>query len=106
MQPDLRKLICEHIIRVLQQQKDVNQKQHISVKHDFVWPNSSVKHFHITDLEFYPRAWQGRPSFSFLQWIDEIFKLTWGLNTRVFRRNVMYTKMGTVCLGPRWLLCY
>ncbi|GFY12625.1 hypothetical protein TNCV_2448161 [Trichonephila clavipes] len=28
MQPDLRKLICEHIIRVLHQ-KDVNQKQHI-----------------------------------------------------------------------------
>ncbi|GFY25927.1 hypothetical protein TNCV_1916771 [Trichonephila clavipes] len=36
MQPDLRKLICEHIIRVLQHQKDVNQKQHICVKHDFV----------------------------------------------------------------------
>ncbi|GFY25048.1 hypothetical protein TNCV_2692391 [Trichonephila clavipes] len=35
MQPDLRKLICEHIIRVLHQ-KDVNQKQHICVKHDFV----------------------------------------------------------------------
>ncbi|GFW68796.1 hypothetical protein TNCV_3640101 [Trichonephila clavipes] len=35
MQPDLRKLICEHIIRVLQHQKDVNQKQHICVKHDF-----------------------------------------------------------------------
>ncbi|GFW41307.1 dynactin subunit 5 [Trichonephila clavipes] len=35
MQPDLRKLICEHIIRVLQHQKDVNQK-HICVKHDFV----------------------------------------------------------------------
>ncbi|GFW07198.1 hypothetical protein TNCV_3693921 [Trichonephila clavipes] len=32
MQPDLRK----HIIRVLQHQKDVNQKQHICVKHDFV----------------------------------------------------------------------
>ncbi|GFW23494.1 uncharacterized protein TNCV_3805911 [Trichonephila clavipes] len=37
MQPDLRKLICEHIIRVLQHQKDVNQKQHICVKHDFVF---------------------------------------------------------------------
>ncbi|GFX03389.1 uncharacterized protein TNCV_4634011 [Trichonephila clavipes] len=36
MQPDLRKLICEHIIRVLQHQKDVNQKQRICVKHDFV----------------------------------------------------------------------
>ncbi|GFV66907.1 hypothetical protein TNCV_1610991 [Trichonephila clavipes] len=35
MQPGLRKLICEHIIRVLHQ-KDVNQKQHICVKHDFV----------------------------------------------------------------------
>ncbi|GFX63838.1 hypothetical protein TNCV_5033071 [Trichonephila clavipes] len=35
MQPDLRKLICEHIIRVLHQ-KDVNQKQYICVKHDFV----------------------------------------------------------------------
>ncbi|GFV91326.1 hypothetical protein TNCV_898431 [Trichonephila clavipes] len=34
-QPDLRKLICEHIIHVLQHQKDVNQKQHICVKHDF-----------------------------------------------------------------------
>ncbi|GFX23381.1 hypothetical protein TNCV_4936961 [Trichonephila clavipes] len=39
MQPDLRKLICEHIIRVLQHQKDVNQKQHICVKHDFVPSN-------------------------------------------------------------------
>ncbi|GFX48753.1 hypothetical protein TNCV_3479371 [Trichonephila clavipes] len=29
MQPDLRKLICEDIIRVLQHEKDVNQKQHI-----------------------------------------------------------------------------
>ncbi|GFY20218.1 HTH_Tnp_Tc3_2 domain-containing protein [Trichonephila clavipes] len=36
MQPDLRKHICEHIIRVLQHQKDVNEKQHICVKHDFV----------------------------------------------------------------------
>ncbi|GFS98757.1 uncharacterized protein TNCV_753761 [Trichonephila clavipes] len=36
MQPDLRKLICEHIIRVLQHQKDINHKQHICVKHDFV----------------------------------------------------------------------
>ncbi|GFV55545.1 hypothetical protein TNCV_2573851 [Trichonephila clavipes] len=36
MQPDLRMHICEHIIRVLQHQKDVNQKQHICVKHDFV----------------------------------------------------------------------
>ncbi|GFX26175.1 hypothetical protein TNCV_3707141 [Trichonephila clavipes] len=35
MQPDLMH-ICEHIIRVLQHQKDVNQKQHICVKHDFV----------------------------------------------------------------------
>ncbi|GFS70010.1 hypothetical protein TNCV_747911 [Trichonephila clavipes] len=40
MQPDLKKLICEHIIRVLQHQKDVNQKQHICVKHDFVPQNS------------------------------------------------------------------
>ncbi|GFW05028.1 hypothetical protein TNCV_598221 [Trichonephila clavipes] len=36
MQPDLRMHICEPIIRVLQHQKDVNQKQHICVKHDFV----------------------------------------------------------------------
>ncbi|GFU40959.1 transposable element Tcb2 transposase [Trichonephila clavipes] len=36
MQSDLRMHICEHIIRVLQHQKDVNQKQHICVKHDFV----------------------------------------------------------------------
>ncbi|GFU35247.1 hypothetical protein TNCV_340171 [Trichonephila clavipes] len=34
MQPDLRMHICEHI-SVLQHQKDVNQKQHICVKHDF-----------------------------------------------------------------------
>ncbi|GFX80060.1 hypothetical protein TNCV_1706381 [Trichonephila clavipes] len=39
MQPDLRKLICEHIIRVLQHQKDDNQKQYICVKHDFVVSN-------------------------------------------------------------------
>ncbi|GFX57370.1 integrase catalytic domain-containing protein [Trichonephila clavipes] len=36
MQPYLRKLICKHIIHVLQHQKDVNQKQHICIKHDFV----------------------------------------------------------------------
>ncbi|GFU63689.1 hypothetical protein TNCV_1509691 [Trichonephila clavipes] len=42
MQPDLRKLICEHIIRVLQHQKDVNQKQHICFKHDFVVSNHTV----------------------------------------------------------------
>ncbi|GFX85889.1 hypothetical protein TNCV_2472911 [Trichonephila clavipes] len=42
MQPDLRKLICEHIIRVLQHQKDVNQKQHICVKHDFVVNNHTI----------------------------------------------------------------
>ncbi|GFX47373.1 hypothetical protein TNCV_4691781 [Trichonephila clavipes] len=36
MQPDLKMHICEHIIRVLQHQKDVNQKQHICVKRDFV----------------------------------------------------------------------
>ncbi|GFU22571.1 hypothetical protein TNCV_1304511 [Trichonephila clavipes] len=42
MQPDLRKLICEHIIRVLQHQKDVNQKQHICVKHDFVVSNHTI----------------------------------------------------------------
>ncbi|GFS70827.1 transposable element Tcb1 transposase [Trichonephila clavipes] len=42
MQPDLRKLICEHIIRVLQHQKDVNQKQHICVKHDFVVSNQTI----------------------------------------------------------------
>ncbi|GFU59559.1 retrovirus-related Pol polyprotein from transposon opus [Trichonephila clavipes] len=37
MQPDLRKLICEHIIRVLQHQKDINQKNSTSHgKHDFV----------------------------------------------------------------------
>ncbi|GFV10025.1 hypothetical protein TNCV_3378191 [Trichonephila clavipes] len=34
MQTDLRMHICEHIIRVLQHQKDVNQK-HICIKHDF-----------------------------------------------------------------------
>ncbi|GFU58625.1 uncharacterized protein TNCV_1278071 [Trichonephila clavipes] len=53
MQPDLRMHICEHSIRVLQHQifsvlnkrntvgcewlKDVNQKQLISVKHDFAF---------------------------------------------------------------------
>ncbi|GFW38011.1 hypothetical protein TNCV_4632121 [Trichonephila clavipes] len=42
MQPDLRKHICEHIIRVLQHQKDVNQKQHICVKHDFVVSNHTI----------------------------------------------------------------
>ncbi|GFU59568.1 hypothetical protein TNCV_3185411 [Trichonephila clavipes] len=42
MQPDLRKLICEHIIRALQHQKDVNQKQHICVKHDFVVSNHTI----------------------------------------------------------------
>ncbi|GFU58852.1 hypothetical protein TNCV_4782711 [Trichonephila clavipes] len=42
MQPDLRKLICEHIIRGLQHQKDVNQKQHICVKHDFVVSNHTI----------------------------------------------------------------
>ncbi|GFX66047.1 hypothetical protein TNCV_4101871 [Trichonephila clavipes] len=36
MQPDLRMHICKHIIHVLQHKKDVNQKQHICVKHDFV----------------------------------------------------------------------
>ncbi|GFW62543.1 hypothetical protein TNCV_85451 [Trichonephila clavipes] len=36
MQPDLRKLICEHIIRVLQHRKDVEQKQRICIKHDFM----------------------------------------------------------------------
>ncbi|GFY02292.1 hypothetical protein TNCV_3501741 [Trichonephila clavipes] len=41
MQPDLRRLICEHIIRVLHQ-KDVNQKQHICVKHDFVVSNHTI----------------------------------------------------------------
>ncbi|GFX28381.1 putative transposable element [Trichonephila clavipes] len=47
MQPDLRKLICEHIICVLQHQKDVNQKQHICVKHDFVfWLNGYVNKQH------------------------------------------------------------
>ncbi|GFW12995.1 hypothetical protein TNCV_3329271 [Trichonephila clavipes] len=42
MQPDLRMHICEHIIRVLQHQKDVNQKQHICVKHDFVGSNHTI----------------------------------------------------------------
>ncbi|GFU58424.1 diacylglycerol kinase iota [Trichonephila clavipes] len=36
MKPDLRMHICKHIISVLQHQKDVNQKQYICVKHDFV----------------------------------------------------------------------
>ncbi|GFS98307.1 hypothetical protein TNCV_2208461 [Trichonephila clavipes] len=40
-QPDSRKLICEHIIRVLHQ-KDVNQKQHICIKHDFVVSNHTI----------------------------------------------------------------
>ncbi|GFW20720.1 hypothetical protein TNCV_1049431 [Trichonephila clavipes] len=43
MKPDLRKLICEHIIRVLQHQKDVNQKLHICVKHDFVAVDGSAE---------------------------------------------------------------
>ncbi|GFS62788.1 hypothetical protein TNCV_3202111 [Trichonephila clavipes] len=42
MQPDLRMHICEHIICVLQHQKDVNQKQHICVKHDFVVSNHTI----------------------------------------------------------------
>ncbi|GFU03838.1 hypothetical protein TNCV_1709191 [Trichonephila clavipes] len=42
MQPDLRKHICEHFIRVLQHQKDVNQKQPICVKHDFVVSNHTI----------------------------------------------------------------
>ncbi|GFY02015.1 hypothetical protein TNCV_5098761 [Trichonephila clavipes] len=58
MHPDLRMHICEHIIRVLQHQicsvlskrntigcewlKEVNQKQHISVKHDFVVGNPTI----------------------------------------------------------------
>ncbi|GFW78152.1 hypothetical protein TNCV_136211 [Trichonephila clavipes] len=43
MQPDLRMHICEHIISVLQHQKDVNQKQHICVKHDFVMSNHTIR---------------------------------------------------------------
>ncbi|GFY16965.1 hypothetical protein TNCV_3690231 [Trichonephila clavipes] len=31
-----------HIIRVLQHQKDVNQKQHICIKHDFVVSNHTI----------------------------------------------------------------
>ncbi|GFS96416.1 hypothetical protein TNCV_17421 [Trichonephila clavipes] len=42
MLPDLRMHICEHIIRVLRHQKDVNQKQHICVKHDFVVSNHTI----------------------------------------------------------------
>ncbi|GFX08749.1 hypothetical protein TNCV_4227691 [Trichonephila clavipes] len=42
IKPDLRMHICEHIIRVLQHQKDVNQKQHICVKHDFVMSNHTI----------------------------------------------------------------
>ncbi|GFX14010.1 hypothetical protein TNCV_612151 [Trichonephila clavipes] len=41
-QPDLRMHICKHIIRVLQHQKDVNQKQQICVKHDFVGSNHTI----------------------------------------------------------------
>ncbi|GFV69368.1 hypothetical protein TNCV_4589651 [Trichonephila clavipes] len=41
MQSDLRMHICEHIIRFLHQ-KDVNQKQHICVKHDFVVSNHTI----------------------------------------------------------------
>ncbi|GFV74814.1 hypothetical protein TNCV_1040521 [Trichonephila clavipes] len=36
MQPDLRMHTCEHIISVLQLQKDVNQKQRICVEYDIV----------------------------------------------------------------------
>ncbi|GFX28052.1 hypothetical protein TNCV_2928261, partial [Trichonephila clavipes] len=42
MQPDLRMHIYEHIIRVLQYQKDVNQKLHICIKHDFVVSNHTI----------------------------------------------------------------
>ncbi|GFY20884.1 hypothetical protein TNCV_1121181 [Trichonephila clavipes] len=43
MQPDLRMHICEHIIGVLQHQKDVNQKQHICVKHELWYCNAEFK---------------------------------------------------------------
>ncbi|GFS83803.1 hypothetical protein TNCV_611251 [Trichonephila clavipes] len=39
---DMRMHICEHIIRVLEHQKNVNQKQHICVKHDFVVSNHTI----------------------------------------------------------------
>ncbi|GFU12919.1 hypothetical protein TNCV_1678271 [Trichonephila clavipes] len=42
MQSDLRMHICEHIISVLQHQKDVNQKEHICVKHDLVVSNHTT----------------------------------------------------------------
>ncbi|GFV33232.1 hypothetical protein TNCV_3948861 [Trichonephila clavipes] len=42
MQPGLRMHICEDIISVLQHQKDVNQKEHICVKHDFVMSNHTI----------------------------------------------------------------
>ncbi|GFV56246.1 hypothetical protein TNCV_3266531 [Trichonephila clavipes] len=42
IQPDLRRHICEYIIRALQHQTDVNQKQHICVKHDFVVSNITI----------------------------------------------------------------
>ncbi|GFX90944.1 hypothetical protein TNCV_3167751 [Trichonephila clavipes] len=42
MQPDLRMHICEHIIRVLQYQKDVYKKLHICVKRDFVVSNHTI----------------------------------------------------------------
>ncbi|GFX50891.1 hypothetical protein TNCV_2732421 [Trichonephila clavipes] len=47
MQPDMRMHICEHIIRVLQHQKDVNQKQHICIKHDFVVLDESRSFFRV-----------------------------------------------------------
>ncbi|GFT66703.1 hypothetical protein TNCV_1961581 [Trichonephila clavipes] len=42
MQPYLKMHSCEHIISALQHQKDVNQKQHIFVKHYFVVSNRTI----------------------------------------------------------------
>ncbi|GFU10006.1 hypothetical protein TNCV_1797091 [Trichonephila clavipes] len=59
MQPDFRSHICEHIIRVLQHSKDVNQKQHICVKHDLVCLVSRTgihptTKLHSKNLDFHP----------------------------------------------------
>ncbi|GFV31058.1 hypothetical protein TNCV_3174571 [Trichonephila clavipes] len=42
MQPDLRMHICGAHHSCLQHQKDVNQKQYICVKHDFVVSNHTI----------------------------------------------------------------
>ncbi|GFT87959.1 transposable element Tcb2 transposase [Trichonephila clavipes] len=78
MQPDLRKLICEHIICVLQHQKDVNQKQHICVKHDFV--KSKIEH------------WCAK-------FKDEVEKLAYQLNEKAERTERPIRRLGKVMYG-------